>query len=628
MGARGVQFVAHALSTRRVGEAVGEVQERGGLGDPRRTGPLLLLLEALGLRRAEVHRRLLDRATRDLMEVLPALSQKQLLAVLKASFPYIGIPQLRDVPQTIIHRLRSIPRAYLKSLSTDPSLFRQLSPGVQSQVFEADVRFLLMHAMPLVHAYAGEKGTKARAVQCLWARRKKGAPPPSRKAVRGGSEALGKLAAMVGPSPRIYGSIVKAIVGNYRDSEGKFLERAELSYCALRSQLLMGLHDRGQKDVCAQDPCHKLAWCLDACLRDVEAGREAFTDARLRELHAFFQQFETQREAKKAPAGNHHQGSSSNTFNPDLFLGEAGMILRSPEVFHLLGHEALRMLAQAVGEERLPRGDKKLAFIARLIALASGSQAMLREGVFVFQKEDPALLQEPCTVLAAAMADVLLRQARGGAAEELSFEVDARLAAWLPRSPAARLLAQVYALQRLAARDFATAAGLLATLFQCAKAVPDKALVDWHAFGTSLAKETHRLVRAKAVQPGDGPGSSMWKMLVDCLLMRLVDSGTEAHVAVLKVLLEASGTLSNAALAEYLELCLKRTKKSRKRHKKRERDWAAFAAEMEDFFDERPAEAPPEDGVHATYVAIVDKFKEKLSEEAAPALFEYVNAQP
>ena len=49
---------------------------------------------------------------------------------------------------------------------------------------------------------------------------------------------------------------------------------------------------------------------------------------------------------------------------------------------------------------------------------------------------------------------------------------------------------------------------------------------------------------------------------------------------------------------------------------------------MEDFVDERPAEAPPEDGVHATYVAIVDKFKDKLSEEAAPALFEYVNAQP
>ena len=49
----------------------------------------------------------------------------------------------------------------------------------------------------------------------------------------------------------------------YRDSEGLYVGAKELSYCTLRSQLLMALHD-DNSGVARKDPCHELAWTIDA----------------------------------------------------------------------------------------------------------------------------------------------------------------------------------------------------------------------------------------------------------------------------------------------------------------------------------------------------------------------------
>ena len=55
----------------------------------------------------------------------------------------------------------------------------------------------------------------------------------------------------------------------YRDSEGLYCGFNELSYCTLRSQLLMALHD-DNNPVASRDRCHELAWTLDAGAWDAE----------------------------------------------------------------------------------------------------------------------------------------------------------------------------------------------------------------------------------------------------------------------------------------------------------------------------------------------------------------------
>jgi negative elongation factor B len=56
---------------------------------------------------------------------------------------------------------------------------------------------------------------------------------------------------------------VELCVVKYRDSESLYLGAKELSYCTLRAQLLMTLHDDSCA-VAAKDRCHELAWTLDA----------------------------------------------------------------------------------------------------------------------------------------------------------------------------------------------------------------------------------------------------------------------------------------------------------------------------------------------------------------------------
>ena len=61
--------------------------------------------------------------------------------------------------------------------------------------------------------------------------------------------------------------IVELCALRYRDGERQYVGMQEAALCALRAQLLMALHDLGQTELCNKDPCHKLAWTLDACLK-------------------------------------------------------------------------------------------------------------------------------------------------------------------------------------------------------------------------------------------------------------------------------------------------------------------------------------------------------------------------
>lgn len=52
----------------------------------------------------------------------------------QASFPYVGIADLRAVPLAVLSRLQPVPASFLKQLATDRDLFWDLPVGVQRQV--------------------------------------------------------------------------------------------------------------------------------------------------------------------------------------------------------------------------------------------------------------------------------------------------------------------------------------------------------------------------------------------------------------------------------------------------------------------------------------------------------------
>ena len=89
-----------------------------------------------------------------------------------------------------------------------------------------------------------------------------------------------------------------------------------------------------------QEPCHKLAWTLDACYRD-----HVLDERRLKELSSIIQGLQsTKGKAKSSKRGrdweSHAEPSALKSDQPLRVLAEAGMIIRDPSVFHLIIHQA------------------------------------------------------------------------------------------------------------------------------------------------------------------------------------------------------------------------------------------------------------------------------------------------
>jgi hypothetical protein len=70
--------------------------------------------------------------------------------------------------------------------------------------------------------------------------------------------------------------------------------------------------------------------------------------------------------------------------DPTREIGDAGMVLRDPPAAHLLAHQVLRRLEAVVELQAAPREDSDLAFLTRLLQLATGARAMMKERAFEF----------------------------------------------------------------------------------------------------------------------------------------------------------------------------------------------------------------------------------------------------
>lgn len=87
-----------------------------------------------------------------------------------------------------------------------------------------------------------------------------------------------------------------------------------------------------------QEPCHKLAWILDACCKD-----QVLDERRLKELSAFFAPYQQARQHKHHKRPREWESVSkanSDSDDPQKALAEAGMILREPCTLHLIIHQA------------------------------------------------------------------------------------------------------------------------------------------------------------------------------------------------------------------------------------------------------------------------------------------------
>ncbi|KAG2491041.1 hypothetical protein HYH03_010488 [Edaphochlamys debaryana] len=466
-----------------------------------------------------------------------------------------------------------------------------------------------------------------------------GGPPPgiTRKILRKGSRITQALKGMVGSSPKIYNQIVELCCVKFRDAEGLYVGVRECSYAALRAQLLMALHD-DNNPVAARDRCHELAWTLDAGIRAgglsdkhleklgrffediMEAAEEseglaAGGGKRRRGAAGPLPGGRASSrapldEAESAGAGG-HGGGAGGVVEPLRVLGDAGLVLRDPSALHLLAAQVLALLhTEVVAAERLPRDVPDMALLLRLMQLAVEARSMMRDRVYRYPDPDKAVLHDLLPLLAAALVDSHAAAVKaagagggGGAAgagpaasaapfgpnlltspvgpepaalqEEAEVEfpdagTKTRVCGALRGNEVARRLMQTFALERLARGDYMTAVKFLSLLARLL--VPACLAVEAADFASTLAARLAELVKARRL----GPGSRLWVVAVDNLLVGAVDAHTQTHEEVLRLLLAAAlptpdgrpPLLTPGELDAYLRLTLENSRRSRKRYKK------------------------------------------------------------
>lgn len=117
---------------------------------------------------AEAHRYVLEGAKARLLSRIASgePTHEELLALLSASFPFIGLAPLRDVPLACLGRLSpAVPATFLQQLAAaDDELFAELPAPVRRAVWERDRHLLGRHAAPVAAAYSRERATVARAL--------------------------------------------------------------------------------------------------------------------------------------------------------------------------------------------------------------------------------------------------------------------------------------------------------------------------------------------------------------------------------------------------------------------------------------------------------------------------------
>lgn len=518
IGNLGQEYVQTTLSTNDPVTAIADIQTRGAIKDPR-CQPLIGLLDQLGLSRSESHQFVVQRAVETLLAKIPKIPPERLRHLLDETFPYIGIRELKAIPLAILDCLRPVPATFLKLLAQDKELFWELPLGVQQQAWEVDRKLLHSHALPLIAAYTYETATWMEGLNMGDDIDARGSAVPhlARRNLRRGSAALSRLVSMVGKSPVIYKGIIELCTARFRDVDSIYIGMKDAALCALRSQLLMSLHDSGQTGICAGDPCHKLAWTLDACMRD------GVIDARrLKELKNFFSKYSvstlpfvdrrlkkpskhlakrkrTRRKVRNAldagadvyfdldradtdgsvvsgvsglssaaaagvsfweqDAESTGLPGSSVAEDPLRELGAAAMVIRDPSALNLILRQIIRCLERCVAEQLVPKSDQELLFLTQLLSLGVEAREMLQSNVYRMSSPHGEIVGTLYPIIADLIIDAEL-------ASELASEAPApeELVNMMVRSEISRRVVQMFVLRRLQAKDLLSSCRVLISI--------------------------------------------------------------------------------------------------------------------------------------------------------------------
>ena len=257
-------------SSKDASKAFSRVQKNNAIKVPS-LQPALSLLDIHNTRRVEFHESLLEK--------LDSLDERQVEKLLKESFQFIVKDELRDIVVTIMERLETVPEKYLLSISENQHLYEVCPVNIKRQICQNTQELFGEAVSPLLDKYIEDKDAK------MFSQISEDGSTKSffnySPKVRRQSDIVQGLVDMIGSSVQLYTILLQFL-------RTLFIRTGVSHYCTLRADLLMCLHDNKISVICDSDPCHKFAWCLDAC---IQAGD--IDSRKAKELYLFLQSMVT-----------------------------------------------------------------------------------------------------------------------------------------------------------------------------------------------------------------------------------------------------------------------------------------------------------------------------------------------
>ena len=332
-------------------EAIAEFQNDNGilLASLR---PMLPLLDLHGVRRLEFHTSVRDELKERMLQQVESLgkresisatekasNEKRLRQLLDKYFSAIRVPSIQPIIMAILKNLDHVDDKYLKQLTADKTLYEKCDIVVKRQIWQEHQGLFGDEVSPLLSQYIKEKEKILLNHEELAATFFSLTPRQRRQ-----NETVQKLVQMVGKNVLLYDTILQFL-------RTLFLRTKNVHYCTLRVELLMALHDAEVQDITTMDPCHKFAWCLDACIREQNIDTKRF-----RELQEFLDT--TQKTQKNV-------------------LSDLSMTLCDHYAINFLANFCIRILRTLIEKEATARENQVLHLALRMLNLGLHSWNLL-----------------------------------------------------------------------------------------------------------------------------------------------------------------------------------------------------------------------------------------------------------
>lgn len=300
---------------------------------------VLPLLDLHSVLRSDIYDGITDQLQEKLEGMIPSLSQEKLLQLLDASFSVAEGPQQRVVIR-LLESIPDLPPRLLSAIVDNSQLYESCPVVVKRQVWEENIALFGDEVRPLLDRYVEEKEALLLRIEDNPSSNFFAPAPKTRRQ----HEIVQTLTSYIGRSLKLYNTVLQFL-------RALFVDSGCAHFCTLRADVLMALHDAEVTTILEADPCHKFAWCLDACIR------EKFIDAkRGRELKLFLDGIKSPREQMR---------------------GDISMLLCDPFAVHTVTQTVVNELHQLCENEQLPRDSAQLMLLLRLLQFGLNAQKMI-----------------------------------------------------------------------------------------------------------------------------------------------------------------------------------------------------------------------------------------------------------